>query len=65
MEPLSSASQATYWYVGLSTLPPQLTSKQVDDESNPLSFSQVFQLIPENGTYYVYVSWLDYERVPR
>jgi len=40
-------------------------AKQVDDESNPLSFSQVFQLVPDGGSYYVYVSWSDYWRVPR
>jgi hypothetical protein len=28
---------------------------QVDDGVNPLQFSQVFQLIPEGGSYYVYV----------
>jgi len=26
----------------------------VDDSENPLNFSQVFQLIPEGNTYYVY-----------
>ncbi|KAI0255258.1 nuclear transport factor 2 [Lactifluus subvellereus] len=26
----------------------------VDDSSNPLQFSQVFQLIPEGGSYYVF-----------
>ncbi|KAF8431751.1 putative nuclear transport factor 2 [Boletus edulis BED1] len=26
----------------------------VDEESNPLSFSQVFQLVPEGSTYYVF-----------
>ncbi|KAF9821618.1 hypothetical protein IEO21_00464 [Rhodonia placenta] len=26
----------------------------VDDSTNPLQFSQVFQLIPDNGSYYVY-----------
>ncbi|KAF9228741.1 nuclear transport factor 2 [Gyrodon lividus] len=26
----------------------------VDDSPNPLNFSQVFQLIPESGTYYVF-----------
>lgn len=28
---------------------------QVDDSQNPLQFSQVFQLVPEGGTYYVCV----------
>lgn len=28
---------------------------QVDDSPNPLQFSQVFQLIPDGGSYYVYV----------
>lgn len=28
---------------------------QVDDGEYPLKFSQVFQLIPEGGSYYVYV----------
>lgn len=27
----------------------------MDDGEHPLQFSQVFQLVPENGTYYVYV----------
>ena len=26
---------------------------QVDDSPNPLQFSQVFQLIPDGGSYYV------------
>ncbi|KAI9568979.1 nuclear transport factor 2 [Boletus coccyginus] len=26
----------------------------VDEESNPLSFSQVFQLVPDSGSYYVF-----------
>lgn len=34
--------------------------RQVDDGPNPLSFSQVFQLVSDNGTYYVYVSWFNY-----
>ncbi|TFY61213.1 hypothetical protein EVG20_g7140 [Dentipellis fragilis] len=28
---------------------------QVDDSPNPLNFSQTFQLIPDSGSYYVYV----------
>lgn len=28
---------------------------QVDDSPNPLQFSQVFQLIPDGASYYVYV----------
>ena len=28
---------------------------QVDDSPNPLQFSQVFHLIPDAGSYYVYV----------
>ena len=31
-------------------------SAQVDDSPNPLNFSQVFQLVPEGGSYYVYAS---------
>ena len=27
----------------------------MDDSQNPLQFSQVFQLIPDAGSYYVYV----------
>ena len=34
----------------MSTLSPQ-----VDEGENPLAFSQIFQLIPEGGSYYVYV----------
>lgn len=29
---------------------------QVDDSSNPLQYSQVFHLIPDGVSYYVYVS---------
>ena len=36
---------------------------QVDDSPNPLQFSQVFQLIPDGGSYYVCVIPLD--RPPR
>lgn len=50
------------WLVHTSTLS---YSKQVDEESNPLSFSQVFQLVPDGGSYYVYVSSSDYWHVPR
>src|SRR6266849_6587685 len=31
-------------------------SVQVDDSPNPLQFSQVFHLIPDGGSYYVYVN---------
>ena len=34
---------------------PLLSPLQVDDSPNPLQFSQVFQLIPDGGSYYVYV----------
>lgn len=37
----------------LALLSFQYTAPQVDDSPNPLQFSQVFQLIPENGSYYV------------
>lgn len=35
--------------------PPLLNQLQVDDSTNPLQFSQVFQLIPDGSSYYVYV----------
>ena len=31
----------------------QFLSLQVDDSPNPLQYSQVFQLIPDGGSYYV------------
>lgn len=41
-----------------------LAYPQVDDNTNPLHFSQVFQLIPEAGGYYVYVTSRDVQDVP-
>ncbi len=32
---------------------------QVDASENPLQFSQIFQLYPENGSYYMYVPVLE------
>lgn len=32
-----------------------LQKSQVDDSPNPLPFTQLFQLVPEGQTYYVYV----------
>ena len=29
---------------------------QVDDSTNPLQFTQLFHLIPDGGSFYVYVS---------
>lgn len=28
--------------------------KQVDDQEQPMSYSQVFQLLPADGSYYVF-----------
>ena len=50
------------WLIHTST---PAYAKQVDDEPNPLNFSQVFQLVNEGNTYYVYVSYFDYQRIPR
>lgn len=37
-------------------LPWLTTALQTGDETNALNFSQAFHLMPENGSYYVYVS---------
>ena len=38
---------------------------QVDDSQNPLQFSQVFQLVPDGGSYYVYVApFLSFKLAP-
>jgi len=40
------------WYCVLRL---SLSRSQIDDSENPLQFSQIFQIIKEGETYYVYV----------